>query len=83
MFRFFPDAFKMMHQQDDQFSALIHMHRHIKNPEPDSGLSPKGRNEEYFFLTPAEGEIEEEVAAIMVEIKNGNISSMAVDEVDL
>ena len=64
----------MMHQQDDQFSALIHMHRHIKNPEPDSGLSPKGR---------AEGEIEEEVAAIMVEIKNGNISSMAVDEVDL
>lgn len=46
-------------------------------------VSGKKNNEEYFFLTPAEGEIEEEVAAIMVEIKNGNISSMAVDEVDL
>jgi hypothetical protein len=46
-------------------------------------VSGKKYNEEYFFLTPAEGEIEEEVAAIMVEIKNGNISSMAVDEVDL
>ena len=46
-------------------------------------VSGKKYNEEYFLLTPAEGEIEEEVAAIMVEIKNGNISSMAVDEVDL
>lgn len=46
-------------------------------------VSGKKYNEEYFFLTLAEGEIEEEVAAIMVEIKNGNISSMAVDEVDL
>lgn len=46
-------------------------------------VSGKKYNEEYFFLTPAEGEIEEEVAAIMVEMKSGNISSMAVDEVDL
>ena len=38
-------------------------------------------NDEYFFTVPADGEIEEEVAAIMEEMKAGNISKFTVEEV--
>lgn len=38
-------------------------------------------NDNYFFFAPKDGEIEEEVAAIMKEMKAGNISRFTVEEV--
>lgn len=38
-------------------------------------------NEDYFFFVPKDGEIEEEVAAIMEEMKAGNIEKFTVEEV--
>lgn len=38
-------------------------------------------NDDYFFFAPKDGEIEEEVAAIMKEMKAGNISRFTVEEV--
>ena len=38
-------------------------------------------NEEYFFEVPKEGKIEEEIAAIIEEVKAGGISKFTVEEV--
>ena len=38
-------------------------------------------NEEYFFEVPEEGKIEEEIAAIIEEVKAGGISKFTVEEV--
>ena len=39
-------------------------------------------NDDYFFFVPKDGEIEEEVAAIMEEMKAGSISKFTVEEVE-
>lgn len=36
-------------------------------------------NDDYFFFVPKDGEIEEEVAAIMEEMKAGSISKFTVE----
>lgn len=36
-------------------------------------------NEEYFFEVPKEGKIEEEIAGIIEEMKNGGISKFTVE----
>lgn len=36
-------------------------------------------NEDYFFFVPKDGEIEEEIAAIMEEMKAGRIEKLEIE----